>query len=190
MDGNCGSKDFKMLQSFQPTEYLNYFLRIVVGFTFLFSAIAKLGGIEEYIDAVRKFELVPSKLVVASAFIFLLSELLAFVLLIFFSSLSWAGFAICIILLSIFSIALFSSLSKGVEFSCNCFGQSDQPISRRHIYRNLFLLTMCIIGCLSSKSYEQADILTVILFLFPGFIVSFVISQWDTATYVLSGMKD
>ncbi|MCA2185644.1 MauE/DoxX family redox-associated membrane protein [Nonomuraea cavernae] len=61
-----------------------------------------------------------------------------------------AGFALAVVLLTGFSVAIAASLRRGVSTSCRCFGASSAPLSGRHLVRNGVLLAASVAGLVTA----------------------------------------
>ena len=57
-----------------------------------------------------------------------------------------AGLALAAGMLVVFSLAIWSALRRGVAVTCRCFGWSDAPVSRAHLWRNGALVAVAVTG--------------------------------------------
>lgn len=122
------------MQSF----YLLMFCKLVVGGSFTISLLFKLMNFSRHVETVRRFQLLPKAFEWTAAVSILGLELLI-ILLLFQSQLAAFGLASALFIL--FSIALASTLFRGIPVSCNCFGNSQHAISQIDLFRNFgFLL--------------------------------------------------
>ena len=57
-----------------------------------------------------------------------------------------AAMVLATVLLLAFTAVLAAALRRGTETGCHCFGASTEPVSVRHIVRNLVLLALALTG--------------------------------------------
>lgn len=128
------------MQSF----YLLMFCKLVVGSSFAISLLFKLINFSRHVDTVRGFQLLPKAFEWTAAVLILGLESLI-ILLLFQSQL--AAFSLASVLFIVFSIALASTLFRGMKVSCNCFGNSQHAISQIDLFRNFGFLLCAGSGC-------------------------------------------
>lgn len=125
------------------------FCEIAVGTIFTLSSCSKLKNFSQYVKTVRRFRLIPEKLVPSAAIWLLILELSIVLLLI-----RWklAAFWLASILFIIFSVALATVLYRKLQTPCNCFGSHSRFVSRMDLVRNTGFLACSIGGiCLSTN---------------------------------------
>lgn len=66
-------------------------------------------------------------------------------------------------LLLVFTIALITVYKKNLTISCNCFGNTDQKISKSDIFRNAILLCLTILGFGVKMSVEVYSVVNIYL---------------------------
>ncbi len=119
--------------------------RLVLAGVLVAAAVAKLrdrDGLPARLEALA----VPAQAVPAVAVGLPVIELLVAVGLVAWPS-SVIPTCVALGLLILFSVAVASTLSRGVEVPCACFGgTSDEPISARTIVRNAWLVALAIVG--------------------------------------------
>ncbi|MBW4666735.1 MAG: hypothetical protein KME60_04650 [Cyanomargarita calcarea GSE-NOS-MK-12-04C] len=156
--------------------YLLAFCKIVVGFLFTISFIAKLRNFSQYVDTVRDFRLLPKSFSRSAAALVLICEL-AIVLFLF----KWQVIAFWLAtgLLVIFSVALASVLSRNIQTNCNCFGTSKRLVSQTDLLRNFgFLLCSCCGAWLAAKPEVNVPITPLNLAII-GFIALAFVLIWE-----------
>jgi putative oxidoreductase len=117
-----------------------FLLRVVIGGLFLYSSAHKILHPDQFAIAIRGYELMPLGLTNAFALFVAWSELVAGVMLLFGVMTKKAAGAI-LILLVMFTIAILSTMIRGMAIDCGCFsneGGSETNITL--VIRNLFLI--------------------------------------------------
>src|SRR5579885_845280 len=127
--------------------YLLTFCRVAVGFVFAVSSGGKVLKIQEFQRAILRFRLLPARLTAPAAFWFLCSEIAVVLLMIVGGPLLLPGFALALLLLTLFSGALLSVLARGISTSCNCFGPDQREVSFADLWRNLGFFLCALGGC-------------------------------------------
>ncbi|WP_075619582.1 MauE/DoxX family redox-associated membrane protein [Paenisporosarcina indica] len=97
-------------------------MRIIIGFIFLSSAISKLNNMTEHIVTVRKYKILPSRMVRSFSYFETFVELIASLLIIIGYKVELAGL-ILLALLSTYTFAIVINLLRGnTNISCGCGG--------------------------------------------------------------------
>jgi len=65
---------------------------------------------------------------------------------------AWLGFALAIMLLVAFTVAIAAARARGVRAPCRCFGGSAAPLGVRHLVRNTLLAAIGAVGLLSGST--------------------------------------
>lgn len=102
-------------------RFLLLAVRVVLGFLFLFASIEKIAQPEEFAQAITNYHLLPTVTVNAFAIILPWVELIAGLLLISGLLVRGSSFLLTL-LLSMFAVAIFISVARGLDISCGCFG--------------------------------------------------------------------
>ena len=126
--------------------YLTIFCRMAVIFTFAISFSSKLIDIPSFVGAIANFNLLPTRFHKVVGLLLLCSELLVVVLLVLGDRFLIFGYVLSIVLLTIFSIVIFLTLSRKIKTTCNCFGSNTRFISKYDIRRNIGLMMCAWIG--------------------------------------------
>lgn len=126
--------------------YLLNFIRIALCLLFIVAFLNKVRNISVFIQTIADFRLLPKWLNKIVALIFLVSELLVVTLLCLGSSYLDVGLVLAIIILTTFTIALVSALTRRIQTSCNCFGPSKTRISRYEVWRNIVFIIFTLVA--------------------------------------------
>ncbi|HAW50475.1 TPA: DoxX family protein [bacterium] len=101
-------------------RWLAFFGRLFMGGIFLYSSIPKITDVVGFAAAIENYRILPAFLIMPSAYIFIFSMLVIGIFLVlgfktrFFSLLA-------IILVFVFTVALASSILRGLDIECGCF---------------------------------------------------------------------
>ncbi len=142
-------------------QYAAIGIRCLVGLVFLASALSKLASTRAqtaFVMSMRDLRILPTGLVrwVASGVI--IGELAVCVLLATPSaSAVMMGFALTVVLLSVFTAGITIALRRGVRVPCRCFGASRTPLGRWHIGRNAVLVLITCVGALVTPGAADAQ---------------------------------
>lgn len=121
--------------------YLLAFCRVAIGLVFAISSLSKVRNLGQFQQAIASFRLLPQCLSQLTALLFLCGEFAVVLLVAFGGPLLFPGFALAILLLLLFCVALASVLIRRLQTACNCFGSSEKPVTPVDIWRNVgFLL--------------------------------------------------
>ena len=151
--------------------------RLVVGGTFLVALVAKVRDLRSFHAAVRGFRVVPRRLErpVASA---VLGAEAAVVLLMVDRASAAVGLAAGSVLLAGFATGMARVLTRGERVPCGCFGRSDAPIGRAHVWRNALLATASAAGLvagLASRAEPLDGPVLLVLSLFSAAVVALLV---------------
>lgn len=128
------------LTVFLTSGVVVFVLRILLGGLFLFSSFDKVEHPDKFAVAVRAYKLIPVELSYIFALLVAWSEVVASVMLILGIMTRKAAGAI-FILLVLFTVAITSTLVRGLVIDCGCFSnEGGGQTSYTSIIRNLFLL--------------------------------------------------
>jgi uncharacterized membrane protein YphA (DoxX/SURF4 family) len=118
-------------------------LRLIVGGLFLRAGAAKLADRADFRRAVRNYEIVPPRLVRATAAAVPAAEVTAGGLLLLGLATSIASWVVAALLAG-FSAAIAVNLSRGRVFDCGCGGTAPRTISWRHVASNSLLAASAV----------------------------------------------
>ena len=127
-------------------DYLQAFCRVTIGLAFLVSATGKLRNIGAFEAAIADFEVLPRHWRRAAALCIPGAELCIVLLVVTGGPLLVVGFAMAVILLLAFSIALVRVLRRNFSVTCNCFGPTAQRVSTYDVIRNAILIDCGLLG--------------------------------------------
>lgn len=127
------------------------FARIGLAVFFLASGVSKVLDISSTRIAVGNYRVLPSFLVPVAACLFIAVEVVLGIALIL-GIYRRVFYSIGIVILTLFSLAMFISLNRGDAFDCGCMGSLiKSKISLALIVRNLFLI-LVFVGMYNAKS--------------------------------------
>ncbi|WP_327586835.1 hypothetical protein OHA25_07360 [Nonomuraea sp. NBC_00507] len=135
-------------------SHIEIFARCLIGLVFCASAIGKLRGAEAFLAferSVRDLRLLPLATIRPTARAVVGAELTVPVL-VTVPYTAQAGLATTLLLLTGFTVVVVLMLRRGTPASCACFGASGAPYGRRHVVRNLVLLTVAAAGIVTPES--------------------------------------
>lgn len=139
-------------------EYLLIFGRMVTGFVFLISFVGKARNIPAFEQTIAGFRLLSPRLSRFTAWLFLAAELAVLLLLVAGGRFLSVGFALAILLLLLFSLALTSVLLRNLHTPCNCFGTSAKQVSPFDVLRNAGLIFCALIGWAASITLDAEQL--------------------------------
>ena len=124
-------------------HWMLFFMRLVLGGIFSFSAWSKIMAPQALADAIVGFDIIPESIALEAAIMLIWLELICgtFMLLGL-----WARATVIVItgMLTLFEIGLISVVVRGIEVNCGCFGQfSEMQVGWNTIIRNLVQLVFC-----------------------------------------------
>jgi hypothetical protein len=167
--------------------YSQLFTRVVLLLLFVIAFIGKIRDVHGFERTISNFEVIPHKLIPASARLFLCGEMGVILLLGWGDNTLLPGFILAFFLLLIFSGALLSILIRRLRTSCNCFGSSQTPVSAYDIWRNGGFLLCALVGSAASisSSDKQAHISPSVL-VFVGLLAVVFALLWMNLRAVIS----
>lgn len=124
-------------------QLLLHFLRILTGAVFIFSAVAKMIGIDNFEIYIFEQQYISFNLSAILARVIISAELMIGALLIgnLYFKKTWLA---AILLLSVFSAFLLVQIAKGASGNCNCFGQLLPLTPVESLIKNLVLIGILI----------------------------------------------
>lgn len=140
-------------------SYMLVFARFVVGMIFFISFIGKALSLKKFQQTISNFNLLPNTFSAPLALIFLMGELFVVILLIVGGSIGLRiGFALALVMLIAFTLALISVLVRKIQTSCNCFGSSEKIISPYDLIRNMGIIIGAAVGLLVADTPTSLDL--------------------------------
>lgn len=128
-------------------SYLVLTLRALLAGVFLVSVVGKARGPESFTaftGAVRRVGRVPDRFATPAAAGMVALEA-GIVALLVVPAAQTVGFAVAAVTLLGLAVVLAAALRRGTTTPCRCFGVTDAPIARRHVWRNA-VLAACAAG--------------------------------------------
>jgi hypothetical protein len=126
------------------------------------SVLGKLHDLESFRNAVVNFNILPKKVVSAAVFLFIGAEACVVMFLLIGRDLLTSGFILAVLLLVIFSIAIYSVLHRRIQTRCNCFGADSTLVSAVDLYRNGILIFICLAGLVSLQAVDTMTTLSIV----------------------------
>lgn len=120
-------------------------MKIIISLIFISSAVSKIFNFTEHIIVIRKYNIIPNHLVKLFAYLEIMIELSASVLLLFSSYVYVSSMAI-ILLLMVYTFALTINLTRGnTDLSCGCSGVlGNHAITWWLPIRNIFMIVTLV----------------------------------------------
>lgn len=167
-------------------EYLTIGCRCAIAIVFITSAVTKLSGAEAFRAfkrSVRRMKVVPKPLISLAAYAVVASEIVISVLMVIpITVTAVVGFTIAAGLLCAFTYGIVSSMRRGDQTPCRCFGKSTTPLGLRHVIRNIFLIGLCVLGFVSALNAGTVDFAMAGIAFVAGAVVGGIITVLDDVT--------
>ena len=164
--------------------YLLTFCRLVIGLAFALSFVGKVRDASQFTETIRKFDLLPPGWAGPAAALFLGGEATVVALLILGGRLLPLAFALAGLLLTVFSLALLSSLWRGIETACNCFGASQKPLTYYDVGRNAGFILLAAAGLGMAGATDTLPALAFIEHLFIFIIAAVFLLLWTNLSEI------
>ena len=162
-----------------------YFAQFVLCAIFAQSFIAKLRDSNGFRQSLKNYRLVPNRYSHGAAFLVILAEATAIILLTFHPSLLALGFELSLALLSLFSFAIAVALYRRIDLTCGCFGQTSQT-NYLDLVRNAILIGVAVLGTISLQQHRYIfDLPLFALSVPPAMLVSFAMSNLKSVVEAL-----
>ena len=118
--------------------------QFLIGLVFVAAVIGKVTGYRIFVDSIRDMGFRPAAPIAA---VVLLGEIAVVALVVFVPP---DGFDLAALMLLAFAVAIALSLRRGNTKPCRCFGRSTTPLGRHHVWRNVFLIAIAVLGALAA----------------------------------------
>lgn len=170
-------------------QYVAFGCRALLGVVFLVAVISKVSGrraFTEFKQSIDSMRLVSPSLGTGAAVITVACEALTTVLLaIPTRATGLAGFSLGAALLAVFAVAITLSVRRGNNQPCRCFGRSSTPLGRIHVWRNIFLVFVALLGSIvTTLPTGPAEIASTITAAFAGLIAGAIVVSLDDIVYL------
>jgi hypothetical protein len=126
--------------------YLLIFCRMALGLLFFFSFLGKAPNLPPLERTLVNAGILPERFSRLAAFLFLIGELAAILLLALGGQFLGPGFALAAVLLLFSSVALGSALARKMELSYTSLGARQKPLSYYDLWRNLGFIGCALAG--------------------------------------------
>ncbi|MBL1131248.1 MAG: hypothetical protein HND44_22685 [Chloroflexi bacterium] len=130
------------------SSYLLTFTRLAAAFIFALSAANKWRDFPAFTQAIVNFQILPGRGVKPAAVLLATAELAVVAMMLLGGPFLLPGFLLALALLSLFTVALMSVLTRGLHTSCNCFSATARPITAFQVWRNGSFIGCIAAGCL------------------------------------------
>ncbi len=129
--------------------------QFLIGLVFVAAVFGKITGYQTFVDSIRDMGFKPAAPIAA---IVLAGEIAVVGLVVGLPS---AGFALAALMLLAFAVAISFSLRRGNTKPCRCFGRSTTPLGRHHVWRNVFLIAIAMLGALATPGTASPAVAVV-----------------------------
>jgi hypothetical protein len=117
--------------------------QFLLGLVFAAAVAGKVTGYRAFVGSVEDMGFRPAAPIAA---LVLLGEIAVVALVV---TVPPAGFALAALILVTFAAAIVLSLRRGNTKPCRCFGRSTTPLGRHHVWRNVLLIAVAMLGALA-----------------------------------------
>lgn len=138
-------------------KFLNILLnliRIALGAIFVYAAIPKALNPDEFADAINNYRILPFFLVNILAICLPYVELLFGLFLMIGLRIKSVSFG-TLVLMGVFISAIISTLIRGIDINCGCFGTGTESISYKELIRDFIFLGMALITFLKTPKWHS-----------------------------------
>lgn len=175
-------------------QYVAIGCRALLAVVFLVAVVSKLSSrraFAEFKQSVDSMRLVPSFLGTQAAVATVICEaLIAVLLAVPTRTAGLAGFSLAAALLAVFAVGITFSVRRGNTQPCRCFGRSSTPLGRLHVWRNIFLVLVALIGSISTTlPSSPADVAATLTAAFAGLIAGAIVVSLDDIAYLFGPPK-
>jgi uncharacterized membrane protein YphA (DoxX/SURF4 family) len=152
--------------------------QFLIGVVFVAAVLGKVTGYPAFVDSVADMGFKPAAPIAA---LVLLGEVAVVALLV---GVPVAGFALAALLLLAFAVGIVLSLRRGNSRPCRCFGRSTTALGRQHVWRNVFLIAVALLGALTGPA--PAGPAVAVLAAVTGLVVGGLIVLLDDLRFLLA----
>jgi hypothetical protein len=133
--------------------------RAFITLVFVISVAGKLKGRHAFLGFTDSVRALAPRLPAGPTAVAVIATEAVIVVLLALPTASLAGFALATALLSAFTVAIGTTVRRGEQVACRCFGSaSSAPVGPAHLVRNAFLLAGSLTGVLAAlTSSGDAD---------------------------------
>jgi hypothetical protein len=167
--------------------------RILIATVFigaLSSKVASRAAFESFTQSLRQMVMMAQAAARPAALASVALEgLTAALLLVPVLSTAVAGFGLALVLLIVFTIAIWRSLARGDRTPCRCFGASDTPLGPGHIGRNLALMAVAGSGLVAALIGGRLDPAPALVGATVGLVLGVCVVMWDDLVMLARPMR-
>ena len=105
---------------------------------------------------------------------------------------AYAGLLLALAVLSIFLLVVARGVVRGAQTTCNCFGSGGTTLGWTHVWRNVLLVIVALLGvCAGSIGRVPSIVLgsTYATPLVVSLIAAAVFAMWDDIAYLVRGVE-
>lgn len=171
-------------------QYLAIGCRAALALVFVLAAGGKLigpGAFAEFTRSVIDMNAVPARFASLAAKATVTAEALTVVLVVI--PLRWTGILGCALALgmtAVFTNAIVRSIRRGRQAACRCFGRTSTPLGTRHLVRNAVLMTVAVVGLVSSPLGASVAIAGALVGAVAGLFIGLVVATFDDIAQLLA----
>ncbi len=124
-------------------KYLALAFRLLLGATFIYAGVYKIGYAGEFAESIASYQIVPYWAVNILAIIFAWTELICGMLLVA-GIRSKSAVTMIGVMLALFTAAMSITLIRGISTGCGCFSGVDAPMTWKAPARNIIWIAMAV----------------------------------------------
>ncbi|NEA34323.1 MauE/DoxX family redox-associated membrane protein [Streptomyces sp. SID13031] len=165
-------------------SYVAVYSQVVIAIVFTAAAISKLSAREdfrEFVRSLRRLRSVPRRAAAPAGWALLIGEAITAPLMALSPS---AGRALAVFLLAALTVGATLIVRSNAVVACRCFGAATEPLSRRHVARNVFLLTIATSGIMSDGISPTASPAATAAAVASGLLTALVVIRLDDIVYL------
>lgn len=148
--------------------HILFFFRVMIGLTFLWSLRGKFMDLARFERTVSDFQVLPIRFIRLATIAVLIGEGVVGVCMLMGGDLLGLGFALAVMMLSLFSVMLALVLRRKIAITCNCFGSSKKQVSGYELWRNAVLIFCASSGLIVNSIFGSAIDLSLTNYLIIG----------------------
>ena len=140
----------------RPTRHwILFFMRLVLGGIFTFSAWSKIMAPQALADAIVGFDIIPESIALEAAIMLIWLELICGIFMLLGL---WARATVIVItgMLTLFEIGLISVVVRGIEVNCGCFGQFSEMQVGWHLKKHFEFIDLRTILRRRDVEFDEA----------------------------------
>jgi hypothetical protein len=164
-------------------QYVAIVCRAMIGVMFAVSVGTKAAGpaaFAAFTRSLRRMRLLPPRLVRPVARTVVAAELaIPLSLAIPVAATAVVGFAVAAALLAAFAVAIVLSIRGGTRTPCRCFGRSTVELGAMHVWRNVVLVCVSVLGLIATRTGGPAGTAGVAVAVVGGLVGGGLVTVLD-----------